>query len=120
MYMIRSESRIVAGRPGRFRRLRDTLTYIAIPFFGFSMLSGMLAPFLMVGNRGPITNGRYFLINHQTFEVSRATYLRMVGLESFYLHIAIPTLIVSAITIFTNTRLLRGFTEPSLRPSVAV
>jgi len=82
------------------------------------MLSGMLAPFLMLGNPGPISNGHYFLINHQTFEVSRATYLRMVTLESFYLHIAIPTLIVSAIAIFTNMRLLRSLTEPSLRPSV--
>jgi hypothetical protein len=82
------------------------------------VLLSMFAPFLMVGNPGPVTNGHYFLINHQTFEVSRATYLRMVTLESFYLRIVIPTLIVSAVTIFTNKRLIRRLTEPSLRRSV--
>ncbi len=64
---------------------------------------------------GRAYNGHYFLINHQTFEVSQATYVRMVSVEAFYLHIVIPTLAVSAIAIFTNRRLVMSLTEPSLR-----
>jgi hypothetical protein len=105
-------------RPGRFRRFRDNLTYIAVPFFGFAMLAGMSAPFLMLGSPGPVTNGHYFLINHDTFEVSRAIYFRMVTLEWFYLHIVIPMLIVSAAAIFSNQPLLRNLTDPSLRSYV--
>ena len=75
----------------------------------------MAAPFLILGNPGPIINGHYFLVNHQTFEVSRASYFQMVWLEAFYLRIVIPMLIISGAAIFSNLSLLFRIAEPSLR-----
>ena len=102
-------------RPSRLRSFRNNATYIAIPFFGFAVLAGMAAPFLMMGNPGPITNGHYFLVNHQTFEVTPAIYFRMVWLEAFYLHVVFPMLIISGAAIFSNRSLLVNLAEPSLR-----
>jgi len=110
---------ITSGNPAvsKIRALRDNATYVCMPIFGLTALFAMYCVFMFAfggGTPSRISNGHYYIVDHQEIEVSESVYRRQEWLENALLRYGLPIGAIAAFLVFSNQRLLRGLADDSI------